>query len=583
MFDGELVIDNFAGGGGASTGIAWAIGRDPDAAINHDAEAIAVHKANHPATRHYTTNIWRVDPRVVVADCGGLPVGLAWFSPDCKHFSKAKGGKPVEKRIRDLAWVVVHWAKLVRPRIVMLENVEEFKDWGPLIATADGKMVPCPVQKGITFKRWVRELRRLGYAVEWRELRAFHFGTPTIRKRLFVIARRDGRPIVWPEPTHDDPKTDFVKRGLRKPWRTAAECIDFTLGTPSIFERERPLAPATMARIARGVWRYVINNAQPFIVPVTHHGDARVHSINEPLRTITTAQRGEYTLVAPTLVHVGNGERAGQKPRALDIERPLNTVVSKQKHALVAPVLVGAGGPIYGGKPKPLDRPFNTLVAENHTALIAPTLVANTTGNPGGRADSPLKTVTTGNHHALVSAFLAQHNAGFYDGPGRALDKPVSTILQSGSHQSLVTSHLVKLRGTCKDGQPVDRPMPTVTAGGWHVGEVRALLLKYYGTDQDPRLDEPMHTLTTKARMALVTVHGSDWQIVDIGMRMLNEDELFAAMGFPPGYVKRPVIGGKKLTKTAAIRMCGNSVPPDLPNALVRANEGARASVGAAD
>ena len=301
----ELVIDLFAGGGGASTGIEQAIGRHVDIAVNHDPSAVSLHQANHPQTRHFVSDIFEVNPLAVTE---GRTVGLLWASPDCKHFSKAKGGKPVSKKIRGLAWVVVKWAKLVKPRVICLENVEEFQTWGPL--AEDGR--PCPVRKGTTFQRWVAQLRNLGYVVEWRELRACDFGAPTIRKRLFLVARRDGEPIAWPAPTHG-PKGS----GLR-PYRTAAECIDWSIPCPSIFERERPLAEATQRRIAHGVMRYVVSAARPFIVPIQNFGwGDRPDPIDEPLRTVTAHPKGgAYALAAPTLVQTGYGERPGQAPRA---------------------------------------------------------------------------------------------------------------------------------------------------------------------------------------------------------------------------------------------------------------------------
>jgi len=288
-----------------------------------------MHQANHPDTKHFCEDVWKVDPK---AACGGRKVALAWFSPDCKHFSKAKGGKPVEKNIRGLAWVVTRWAKAVKPRVIILENVEEFQDWGPLLD--DGR--PCPVRRGLTFRRWLGVLRNAGYEVEVRELRACDYGAPTTRKRLFVIARSDGLPVVWPEPTHG---------AGRAPWRTAAECIEWVLPCPSVFERKRPLAENTLRRIARGVRRYVIEAAEPFIVPVSHAGDARAHSIREPLRTVTGAHRGEHALVAPSLIQQSWGERKGQAPRCLDIGKPLGTVVGGGiKHALVSAFLAGTTG-----------------------------------------------------------------------------------------------------------------------------------------------------------------------------------------------------------------------------------------------
>lgn len=488
----ELIIDNFAGGGGASRGIEWALGRSPDIAVNHDPEALAMHAANHPHTRHLCENVWDVDP---VAVCAGRPVGLAWFSPDCTFHSKARGGKPFRdrnkaRRRRGLAWVVIRWAAAVRPRVIGLENVEEFAQWGPLLD--DGK--PCPERRGFTFRRWKARLENLGYRVETRELRACDYGAPTIRKRLFLIARCDGQPIVWPQPTHG--------AGLM-PYRTAADCIDWSIPCPSIFERKRPLAEATLKRIARGVRKYVIEAQEPFIVPLTHQGDSRVHGIREPMPTVTGAHRGEHALVVPTLIQTGYGERAGQAPRVPGLDKPLGTVVGSTKHALVA-------------------------------------------------------------------AFLAQHNGGFYEGAGRQAELPLSTITHRGTQQQVVTSNLVKLRGT-NTGQPTDAPLATVSAGGQHHAEVRAFLMKYYGTEQDPRLTDPMHTVPTKDRFGLVLVHGEPYAIVDIGMRMLTPRELFRAQGFDDGYVIDPEVNGKRLTKTAQVRMCGNSVCPPIASALIAA------------
>jgi DNA (cytosine-5)-methyltransferase 1 len=453
----ELVVDNFAGGGGASTGIEAAIGRSVDIAINHDAEAIAMHTANHPATEHYCEDVFSIDPVKVT---NGDPVGLAWFSPDCKHFSKAKGGKPVSKNIRGLAWVVVRWAETVRPRLIMLENVEEFQTWCPLLE--DGR--PDPTRKGETFREWVSKLRALGYVVEWRELKAADYGAPTSRKRLFVIARCDGQPIVWPEPTHG--------KG-RLPYRTAAECIDWSIPCPSIFERKKPLAEATMRRIVRGVRRYVIEAAEPFIVTMRgtddSHIDQSVRSIREPVRTVSSAGM-HHALAVPTLIQTSYGERKGQAPRVPGLEKPIGTLMAQ------------------------------------------------------------------GQKHALVAAFLARHYGG---------------------HEN--------------DGSDLRIPFHTVTAKDHH-SLVHAFLIKYYGVDQNPEMLEPLHTVTTKHRFALVTVAGEQYYIADIGMRMLAPHELFRAQGFRSDYIINPLVKGKPLTKTAQIRMCGNSVCPPLAEALVRAN-----------
>jgi DNA (cytosine-5)-methyltransferase 1 len=526
----ERVVDNFAGGGGASTGIEAALERPVDIAINHDPEAIAMHRANHPRTRHYVDSVWAVDP---IAVTEGRPVALAWFSPDCTFHSKARGAKPFRdrnaaKRRRGLAWVVIRWARAVKPRVICLENVEEFQDWGPLLD--DGR--PCPLRRGFTFRRWVAQLRNCGYEVEMRELRACDYGAPTTRKRLFIVARSDGRPIVWPDPTHGPGRLAY---------RTAAECIDWSLPCPSIFERKRPLAENTLRRIARGLRRYVIEAGEPFIIPVTHAGDARVHSIHEPMPTITSAHRGEKALVAPTLIQTGYGERPGQAPRALDLHRPLGTIVAGgAKHALVAAFLAKH----YGGK-------------EGRNAV--------------GMGE-PLATVTTVDHHAIVAAHLTKFQQ---NSSGQDPQLPLDTVMAGATRFGLVASHLLKLRGGLADhpvtAQDLREPAPTLTAGGTHLAEVRAFLLAYYGTDQDPQLQIPLPTVTTKHRFGLVTVHGQDYVIADIGMRMLEPHELFRAQSFPDGYVIAPLVDGEPLTKTAQVRMCGNAVPPVLPEAIVRA------------
>lgn len=412
----EITVDLFAGGGGASTGIEQALGRHVDIAVNHDPEAVSLHEANHPQTKHFVSDVFEVSPRAV---CGDRPVGLLWASPDCKHFSKAKGGKPVSKKIRGLAWVVVRWAKEVRPRIICLENVEEFQTWGPL--ADDGR--PCPQRKGATFKRWVGQLRALGYAVEWRELRACDFGAPTIRKRLFLVARCDGAPICWPEPTHADPK-HAKARGL-KAWRTAAECIDWSLPCPSIFERERPLAEATLRRIAHGIRRYVLEAAEPYIVRIGHtgHGDGgKARSAREPLSTITS--KAEHLLATPTLVQTGYGERAGQAPRVPGLDKPLSTAVDGQKHALVAAFLAKHYGGVVGSQ---LQDAIGTVTSVDHHSLVTSNLAKlRGTSNSASTAE-PLATVSAqGFHHAEVRALLTK----FYGQGGQDQDvtAPLHTI-----------------------------------------------------------------------------------------------------------------------------------------------------------
>ncbi len=618
----ELIIDNFAGGGGTSTGLEAAFGRPVDFAINHDPEALAMHAMNHPHTKHLCESVWDVDPIEVTKN---QPVGLVWLSPDCKHFSKAKGGKPVEKRIRGLAWVALRWAAKCKPRVIMLENVEEFQTWGPLLVSADGTAKPDPARRGKTFKSFVRQLEGHGYTVDYRELRACDFGTPTIRKRFFLVGRRDGLPIRWPTPTHGAPDTAGVKAGKLLPYRTAAECIDWSLPCPSIFERTRELAPATMRRIAKGIMRYVVDADRPFIVPVTHQGSDRIESIDEPLRTVTGAQRGEKALASATLVQVGYGERAGQAPRALDIGSPVGTIVGSGKHALVtaflnehanatnqrvmpadeplrticaqvkgghfslvSAVLTGVGGRAGQSRPRSSGEPFATITAKADGAVATAFLAKHYTGVVGSDLVDPIGTVTSCDHHSLVVAHV-QRDMG--KSVGHAAAAPLATVTAGGGGKSaVVASTLVKLRGTSSTAA-VDEPLHTVSAGGQHHAEVRAFLLKYYGTDQDPQLAEPLHTVTTKDRYGLVTIQGQDYQIVDIGLRMLAPHELYRAQGFPEHYVIKEIPDPARLfadgvqvdgdvlalprvplTKSAQVRMCGNSVCPPLSEALIRAN-----------
>lgn len=520
----ELVVDLFAGGGGASTGIEQAIGRHVDVAVNHDTEAVSLHTANHPQTRHFCSDVFEVDP-ITVTD--GQPVGLLWASPDCKHFSKAKGGKPVSKKIRSLAWVVVKWAKAVRPRVICLENVEEFQTWGPL--ADDGR--PCPQRKGQTFARWKKQLQNLGYQVEHRELRACDYGAPTIRKRLFLVARCDGQPIVWPSPTHAQPDARGKAPAGMKPWRTAADCIDWTVPAPSIFERTKPLADATCRRIAKGIVRYVVNTAEPFVVTnTTGHPGA---PISEPVRTVTTG--GHHALCVPTLIQTGYGERPGQQPRVPGLEKPLGTVVAGQKHALVT-----------------------AFLAKHYTGVV------------GSSLNAPLGTATTVDHHSLVTAHMITIDNQSSAGGHSAATAPLKTTVTENRH-ALVTSHMIKLRGD-NVGAPATDPVHTISAQGTHHGEVRAFLVKYYGTYQDPALRDPLHTVTTKDRFGLVLVHGEPYAIVDIGLRMLTPRELYRAQGFPESYRIDHGATGEPITKTAQVRMCGNSVCPPLARALVAAN-----------
>ena len=585
-FSGELIVDLFAGGGGASTGMEWALGRSPDIAVNHDREAVDLHQVNHPHTRHFCESVFNIVPQEV---CAGRTVGDLWMSPDCKHFSKAKGGKPVSKRVRGLAWVGKRWAATVRPKRIYLENVEEFQTWGPLVRV-NGEWMPCKRRAGRTFRNFVRELKRLGYDVDWRELRACDFGAPTIRKRLFLVARCDGQPIEWPDATHGDPKHAAVQLGQLIPWRTAADCIDWSIPCPSIFTRKRPLVENTLRRVAKGVKRYVIDSPNPFIVPgsngrrlvvapsLTEHANGssqRTFPLDEPLRTQCANVKGGHFALQAALLLKHYGGVVGQTLTA-----PIGTVTTKDHHSFSAATLIQTG---YGERPGQaprvpgIEKPLGTAVAGGvKHAVVAANLVRHFGESVGSSADEPMGTVMPDGmgKTGLVATCLAR-NFGHSD--AATVEAPVGTITTKQT-EALVTSNLVKMYGTCRAGQPVDAPMATVTAngkGGGHIAEVRALLLKYYGADQAPEMDAPLHTITTRDRFGLVLVYGQVYQISDIGMRMLAPRELYRAQGFPDSYIiDYVVVDGrkKKLTATAQVRMVGNSVSPYVACAVVQSN-----------
>lgn len=627
----EIIVDNFAGGGGASTGIEMAIGRSVDIAINHDENAIAMHKTNHPDTLHYCESVFEVDPR---AATGGLPVALAWFSPDCRHFSKAKGAKPVEKAIRGLAWVVLRWALDVKPRVMKLENVEEFRTWGPLIEIPPkpdmpellmreftgpvfpGYSRPDPARAGETFEAFIdmlttgipanhpalvecceflgipldsedaaRLVKGLGYVVEYRELRACDYGAPTIRKRFFMVMRCDGKPIVWPEPTHGDPKSPAVQAGKLAPWRTAAECIDWTIPALSIFDRKKPLAVNTLKRIARGIQRFVIDSASPFIVKCnhtstkTHYDCFRGQSLEEPLQTITKTHG--YAIAVPHLTKFRTGA-TGQ-----DVAQPVPTITAGTSrrpggngHALgiveaaLTPFLSGNGGSEYQAKPRPLDKPAHTILKQSRACLVAPVIARQFGASIGHRANEPSATITAGGggKSQLVSAFLAKHYGGNYTGPGVGLDEPVHSVT-TVDHHAVVASHLVKLRGTCRDGQPTSEPMPTVTAGGLHVGEVKTTLaVEDYDEQRAQQTLAFLREYCGEECTGMVDIDGITYRIVDIGMRMLQPHELYRAQGFPDWYIIDQDYRGKRYAKDKQVARCGNAVPPPFAEALVRAN-----------
>lgn len=648
----EIIVDNFAGGGGASTGIEMAIGRSVDIAINHDPNAVAMHTTNHPDTLHYCESVFDVNPQLATA---GRPVGLAWFSPDCRHFSKAKGSKPVEKEIRGLAWIVIRWALAVRPRVMMLENVEEFKTWGPLIVSADGGQRPDPERAGETFEAFCGMLSGgipaghpalvecceflgiaadgmqaqqlvagLGYAVDYRELRACDFGAPTIRKRFFMVMRCDGVSVTWPEVTHADPKSPAVQAGKLAPWRTAAECIDWSIAAPSIFGRKKPLAENTLKRIARGIQRFVLDNPAPFIVKCNHTSTRsgydcfRGQSLNEPLQTIT--KKHGYAIAVPHLTKFRTGA-TGQ-----EVTEPVPTITagtSKRPggngHALgmveaaLTPFLAGNGGSEYQAKPRPLEKPAHTILKQSRACVVAPVIARQFGASTGHRADEPSATITAGgggksqlvlptliqmgygerpgqeprvlqldnplgtvtaggNKFATVSAFLAKHYGGNYQGAGVGMDEPMHSVT-TVDHHAAVTSHLVKLRGTCRDGQRTDQPMPTITAGGTHVGEVKTMLaVDGYDEQRAQQVLKFLREYCDPDSTGLVTLDGVVYRIVDIGMRMLQPHELYRAQGFPEWYIIDQDFRGVKYAKDKQVARCGNAVPPPFAEALVRAN-----------
>lgn len=525
--DDDVIVDNFAGGGGVSEAFARALGRSPDHAINHDPEALAMHAANHPDTQHHCGNIWDYKPGELVGD---KRVAAAWFSPDCKDHSSAKGGKPIDKKIRALAWTAVRWAKAVKPGIIFIENVPEFRDWGPCIEI-DGELHRDPKRKGQTFRRFVSRLRSFYTHVDWRIMRACDYGSPTKRKRFFLMA--SDRPLTWPLPTHGPM--------LSKPHRTAAECIDFErfgFGASIFMTREesreykratgiqvkRPLEDASLTRIAYGIKRYVIDEKRPFLIPVSYGSkgptpDRRVYNLDEPISTITAHGRGRHALVTPILIQSGQGEREGQRPRYLNIHEPLGTVVAcGQRHALCSALLA----------------PFVT----NNNSMRS-----SGGWNIGGPIDEPMPTITAQRQKAVVAAHLAKF-AG-----------------TSSGHLSSCASSL-------------DEPTPTITGEGWKLAQVSAFLVRYNGTSLAQHIQEPLSTVDTRDRFGLVTVMLDDGPhfIADILMRMLEPRELFRATGFYDSYLIDPMFEGEPLTRTAQVRMCGNAVPPDPAEALIRAN-----------
>ncbi|WP_339426355.1 DNA cytosine methyltransferase [Pseudomonas proteolytica] len=646
--DDEIVVDFFCGGGGAGTGLEMGLGRAVNVAKNHSPQAISMHTVNHPGAQHFTTDVFEGDPDT---ECGGKAVGWFHMSPDCTHHSQAAGGQPRKREIRNLSWIGLKWAGMKRPRVISLENVKQILQWGRLIAKRDkatgrvvklggeiaapGEVVPVgqqflipdPKQRGRTWRRFVALLEGMGYVVEWKVIRACDFGAPTSRERLFMIARCDGQPIVWPEPTHAKNPT----KGQQK-WKTAADCIDFTDLGKSIFGRKKDLAPATLRRVAKGMKKFVIDSAAPFIVPIANWSGLTVQSADEPLRTITSYPKGgAFSVVSPVIApatHQGSD-------RINDPLEPLPTVTcaNRGELTLISPVMVGAGGPVYAGHPVAVDKPVGTLMTRSHRAIAAAHLVKFRFNDAGKALDEPLPTITSGGNYqrpagaahamGISTVFMAQMNGGFNTTDAKSIEDPMTTVTNTGSQQQLVAANLVHLRGNC-DAQDVSDPLHTVSAGGQHhclvsafmerafggsIGQsledpaptitagggvksslvsltlspeheagalrVAAFLISYYGTENVSACDAPAPTITTKDRLALVTVmvQGTPYVIVDICLRMLKPAELYKAQGFPADYIITHGADGKPFTITQQVHMCGNSVSPPPMAALARAND----------
>lgn len=672
-----LVADNFAGGGGASTGMAQAIGKSPDIAVNHNAEALMMHEENHPTTKHYNESVWDIDIHSATA---GSPVLFGWFSPDCTHFSVAKGGKPVKKEIRGLAWIVKKWAGQADMAMLFMENVKEFLSWGPLIAKRCKKtkrvikLVADPVKKdkngspvmnevvsepgeyvpyreqalvpdkkraGKTFKQFISQLRAMGYEVEWKKegLVASDFGDPTTRTRFFLMARKDGLPITWPEPTHGNPKLLKVQAHKLKPWKTAGDNLDFSIPCPSIFEEgRRPLAENTLKRIAKGIQKFVIDAGDDaFLVKANHGGDEfRGQSLDDPLQTITSKLGTGLTAVSltkfnqnsvgqaadepidtimagatrfgaveaklekinaaavmkfrgdsggtschdplPTITAGGGAARPAGAPHALGTLRVELEPVTTQEHvlgALRAEIETGFIATIDHTSTQAtatgMDAPIGAVTSKARHVRVA-ALLKHFTGVVGQDLDQPLPTITARDHNSVMEATAVHIQRDFGNSVGHSAGEPLAaTTAGGGGHSALVASSLMKLKGSCQHGQPMDRPIDTIAAQGNHYAQVQSFLVKFFGTGTAVTLDAPLDTITAKPRFGLVTIHGELYQIVDIGMRMLEPHELYRCQGFPADY-RHEVVMGNKLAKHKQVRMVGNSVPPGLARALVAAN-----------
>ncbi len=658
--DDEIVVDFFCGGGGAGTGLEIGLGRAVNVAKNHSPQAISMHTVNHPGAKHFTTDVFEGDPDT---ECGGKAVGWFHMSPDCTHHSQAAGGQPRKREIRNLSWIGLKWAGMKRPRVISLENVKQILQWGRLIAKRDKEtgrvvklggdvaapgevvpvgqqfLIPDPKQRGKTWRRFVALLEAMGYVVEWKVIKACDFGAPTSRERLFMIARCDGQPIVWPEPTH----AKNPAKGQQK-WRTAADCIDFTDLGKSIFGRKKDLAPTTLRRVAKGMKKFVIDSAAPFIVPIANWSGETVQSADEPLRTVTSYPKGgAFSVISPIIApatHQGSD-------RINDPLEPLPTVTcaNRGELTLISPVMVtaahGEGKPggvqRWGDGCKSSAEPLGTITASGGHSIAAAHLVKFRFNDAGKALDEPLPTITSGGNYqrpagaahamGISTVFMAQMNGGFNATDAKSIEDPMTTVTNTGSQQQLVAANLVHLRGNCDArnvndplhtvsaggqhhglvsafmerafggsvGQGLDDPAPTITAGGGgksslvsltlspehEAGALRvaAFLISYYGTENISACDSPAPTITTKDRLAMVTVmvKGTPYVIIDICLRMLKPSELYKAQGFPADYIISHGADGKPFTKTQQVHMCGNSVSPPPMAALARANDPWRA------
>lgn len=620
----KLIVDLFAGGGGMSVAFEMAFGRSPDIAINHNEDALSMHRRNHPLTRHFIADVYEVCPRGATQ---GRPVGWLHLSPDCTHHSQASGGQPRSKKIRGLSWVGFRWAGQVLPDVISLENVKQIKKWGPLVAKRDkatGRvikldgtvaqpgehvpvqqqyLVPDPKREGQTWNKFKSALKRLGYHVEHKELIAANLGGHTTRERLFMIARRDGQPISWPKQTH------FKKpaKGQKK-CKPAADVIDFSDLGKSIFSRKKPLAAATQRRIAKGIKRFVLDKADPFIVPIAHYnGKDTAHSIHEPLRTVVSSTKGgEFALATPVIAKF-RADSLGHS-----VEEPLPTITSggDSKRPAGAPHALGLASPVLvpathqgSDRVHKIEDPVPTITAAHRGELMLASPVMIHAGHGEGHGETARRShgikdiqdslgtvVASGGGHAIASAFMMQANDGFNTSPGRAMDESISTITNTGSQQQLVSAFLSRQFGT-SIGHGADEPHGTFTADGGGKSalvecvlspeqedgalRVAAFLMEYYSEGgQWSDLDKPLNTITTRDRLALVTVYikGTPYVIVDIRLRMLKPRELFRGQDFPDSYIIDQGHDGRKFSISAQVRMCGNSVDPIMARAFLAEN-----------